>query len=414
MSDLQPVRGTHDILPDDQRRHRQVTETAWKIAGLYGYEEISTPIFEATDVFRRTLGETSDIVTKEMYVFEDKKGRSLTLRPEGTAGVARAFISGLRSKPLPLKLFYQGPMFRYERMQKGRQRQFHQFGVELLGIEGPLGDVEIISLAAHILDALGLTDKVTLQLNTLGDGESREAYRAKLVKYLEGFKGELSEESLTRLDRNPLRIFDSKDEGDRAVIAGAPKVTDHLNDTSKAFFEDVRAGLKTAGVAYEINPGLVRGLDYYCHTAFEFVTDTLGAQGTVLAGGRYDGLIETMGGPPTPGTGWAAGIERLAMMIGEPPPPPRPIAIVPVGAEAEAEALGLAQRLRHGGFPVDLGFSGNLKKRLDKANKTGAVAAVIIGDNEQAKGAATVRDMETGEQTDVPFSSLEEHLARYR
>ena len=414
MSDLQPVRGTHDILPDDQRRHRHVGETAWGIAGLYGYEEISTPIFEATDVFRRTLGETSDIVTKEMYVFDDKKGRSLSLRPEGTAGVARAFISRLRSKPLPLKFFYQGPMFRYERMQKGRQRQFHQFGVELLGIEGPLGDVEIISLAAHILDALGLTDKVTLHLNTLGDSESREAHRAKLVAYLEVHRDRLSEESLTRLDRNPLRIFDSKDEGDREVIKEAPLLSDHLNDASKTFFDDVQAGLKTAGVAFELNPRLVRGLDYYCHTAFEFTTETLGAQNAVLAGGRYDGLIETMGGPSTPGTGWAAGVERLALMIAEPPPPERSIAIVPVGAEAETEALGIAQRLRHAGFPVDLGFSGNLKKRLDKANKANAAAAVIIGDDELAKGAAAVRDMETGEQTEVPFSSLQEHLARYR
>ena len=414
MSDLQPVRGTHDILPDAQRRHRQVMETAFGIAGLYGYEEISTPIFEFTEVFQRTLGETSDIVTKEMYTFEDRGGASITLRPEVTAGVARAFISGGLAQNLPLKVFCRGPMFRYERPQKGRQRQFHQIDVELLGIEGPLGDVEIISLAAHILDALGLTDKVTLRLNTLGDGESRKTYRAKLVAYLEGFKGELSEESLTRLDRNPLRIFDSKDEGDRAVVAGAPKVTDHLNAASKAFFDDVQAGLKTAGVAFEIDPGLVRGLDYYGHTAFEFITDTLGAQNAVLAGGRYDGLIEAMGGPPTPGTGWAAGVERLARMIGEPPPPPRPIAIVPVGEEAEAEALGLAQRLRRNGFAADLGFSGSLKKRLAKANKANAAAAVIIGDDELAKGAATVRDMETGEQTEVPFSSLEEHLARYR
>ncbi|MCH7831955.1 MAG: histidine--tRNA ligase [Proteobacteria bacterium] len=414
MSDLQPPRGTHDILPDDQRRHRQVAETAWGIAGLYGYEEISTPIFEATDVFRRTLGETSDIVTKEMYVFDDKKGRSLTLRPEGTAGVARAYISGMRSKPLPLKFFYQGPMFRYERMQKGRQRQFHQFGVELLGVEGPLGDVEIISLAAHILDALGLTDKVTLHLNTLGDSESREAHRAKLVEYLDAHRDRLSEESLTRLDRNPLRIFDSKDEGDQEVIEEAPLLSDHLNDSSKAFFDHVQAGLKTAGVAFELNPRLVRGLDYYCHTAFEFTTETLGAQGAVLAGGRYDGLIEAMGGPPTPGTGWAAGVERLALMIAEPPGPARPVAVVPIGEAAEAEALSLVQRLRQAGFTADLGFSGNLKKRLKGANKANAVAAVIIGDDELVKDAATVRDMETGEQTEVKLSALEDHLARYR
>ena len=414
MSDLQPVRGTHDILPEDHRRHRQVTETARQIAARYGYEEISTPVFEFSEVFKRTLGETSDIVTKEMFSFEDRGGEQLTLRPEVTAGVARAFISGGLAQHLPLKFFCQGPMFRYERPQKGRQRQFHQIDVELLGVDGPLADIEIISLAAHILDALGVADKVTLELNTLGDTESRQSYRTKLVGYLEGFKDKLSEDSLARLDRNPLRILDSKDEGDRAVIAGAPLLTDHQNDASKAFFEDVQKGLKTAGIEYKINPTLVRGLDYYCHMAFEFTTETLGAQGAVLAGGRYDGLIEAMGGPPTPGTGWAAGVERLALMIAEPPGPARPVAVVPIGQAAEAEALSLVQRLRRAGFTADLGFSGNLKNRLKGANKANAVAAVIIGEDELAKGAATVRDMETGEQTEVKLSALEDHLARYR
>ncbi len=414
MADLQPVRGTHDLLPEDQRRHRQVTETAYRIAGLYGYEEISTPIFESTDVFTRTLGETSDVVTKEMYSFDDKGGDSVTLRPEYTAGVARAFISGGLAQNLPLKFFCRGPMFRYERPQKGRQRQFHQIDVELLGVAEPLGDIEIMTLGTHVLDALGVLDKVTLQLNTLGDSESRQAYRGMLVDYLEGFCDKLSKDSLDRLERNPLRILDSKDEGDRAIIVDAPKLTDHLNDASRDFFASVQAGLDAAGVAYEINPALVRGLDYYCHTAFEFVTDTLGAQGTVLAGGRYDGLIEAMGGPSTPGTGWAAGVERLALMIAEPPPPNRPIAIVPVGDEALAEAQAQAGRLRHAGFTVDLGFSGNLKKRLSRANKANAAAAVILGPDELAKGAATVRDMETGEQTEVKLSSLQDHLARYR
>ena len=414
MSDLQPPRGTHDILPEDQRRHRQVAETAHRIAGLYGYQEISTPVFEATDVFSRTLGETSDIVTKEMYTFEDRSGDKVTLRPEFTAGVARAFISGGWAQKLPLRLFCQGPLFRYERPQKGRFRQFHQINVELLGIAEALGDVEVITMGAHILDALGVLDKVTLELNTLGDSESRQAYRATLVEYLDGHKGELSKDSLDRLDRNPFRIFDSKDKDDRKIIADAPKLTDHLNDASRAFFDDVEKGLKTMGVAYKINSGLVRGLDYYCHTAFEFTTETLGAQGAVLAGGRYDGLIETMGGPSTPGTGWAAGIERLALMIAEPPQPARSIAMVPVGAEMEAEALIQAGRLRRAGFTVDLGYSGNLKKRLDKANKANAAAAVILGQDELAKNAATVRDMETGEQTEVPLSSLEDHLARYR
>jgi histidyl-tRNA synthetase len=414
MSDLQPPRGTHDILPEDQRRHRQVTETAREIAARYGFEEISTPIFEATEVFRRTLGETSDIVTKEMFNFEDQGGRSVTLRPEVTAGVARAFISGGLAQHLPLKFFCQGPMFRHERPQKGRYRQFHQIDVELLGVEGPLADIEVITMGAHILDALGVLDKVTLELNTLGDPESRQAYREVLVAFLQGRRDELSKDSLDRLDRNPLRILDSKNKGDQAVIADAPLLADHLNDASKAFFDDVQKGLKTAGVEYEINPKLVRGLDYYCHTAFEFTTETLGSQGTVLAGGRYDGLIETMGGPKTPGTGWAAGVERLAMMIAEPPAPARPVTVVPVSETAEAEALSLVQRLRQAGFVADLGFSGNLRKRLERANKANAAAAVIIGDDELAKGAATVKDMETGEQTEVKLSELENHLARYR
>ena len=410
MSDLKPPRGTHDILPEEHRRHRHVGETALAVANLYGFEEMSTPIFESIDVFRRTLGETSDVVTKEMYDFEDKKGRKLALRPEGTAGVARAFISHMRSKPLPLKLFYRGPMFRYERSQKGRQRQFHQFGAELLGVAEPLGDVEVIAMAAQILDALGIGDKVTLQLNTLGDVECREGYRTKLVEYLLDYRDDLSEDSLTRLEHNPLRILDSKDEGDRAAIKGAPRLTDHLNEASTAFFEDLQAGLEIAGVAYELNPGLVRGLDYYCHTAFEFVTDTLGAQGTVLAGGRYDGLIQLMGGPATPGIGWAAGVERLSLMIGEPAGQVRAIAVIPGGEDTRSQALSLAQQLRRGGFTIDLGYTGNLKKRLNRADKAGASAAVIL----KGQDTATVRDMETGEQTDVALAGLEDHLQQYR
>ena len=414
MSDLKPPRGTHDILPEAHRRHSHVMEVAHRVAGLYGYEEISTPIFEAAEVFLRTLGETSDVVTKEMYAFEDKKGRNLALRPEGTAGVARAYISHLRSEPLPLKLYYQGPMFRYERSQKGRQRQFHQCGVELLGVAEPLGDIETIALGAHVLEALGVLDKVTLQINTLGDSDTRQAYREILVAYLKGHETGLSKESQDRLARNPLRIFDSKDEGDQSIIVDAPKLTDHLNNSSTDFFATVQEGLDAAGVSYEINPSLVRGLDYYCHTAFEFVTETLGAQGAVLAGGRYDGLIETMGGPATPGTGWAAGIERLALMINDVPAPNSAIALIPLGPEAEAKALGIAKRLRSAGLAIELGYSGNLKKRLNRANKVKACAAVILGEEELAKGIATVRDMETGEQTEVDLSSLEDHLARFR
>ena len=414
MSSLKPVRGTHDILPEESLSHRLVEETCRDIASRYGFGEISTPIFESTDVFARTLGDTSDIVTKEMYTFEDRGGDSITLRPENTAGVARALISNGLAQQLPLKYFYRGPMFRYERPQKGRLRQFHQVGVELLGVPHPLADVEVITLGAHFLQALGVADKTVLELNTLGDGESRDAYRDKLVAYLKDRKGELSDDSLQRLERNPLRILDSKNQGDRAVVADAPLMSDSLNDASKTFFDELLEGLEACGVTYVLNPHLVRGLDYYCHAAFEFTTEALGAQGAVLAGGRYDGLIKQMGGPVTPGTGWAAGVERLAMLMGEGPQPRRPIAVIPVGDEAAKRALAVTQQLRQAGFAADLGFSGNMGKRMKRANKINACAALIIGEDELSRNVATLRDMDTGEQTEVPLGSLENHLARFK
>ncbi|MEZ7864528.1 MAG: histidine--tRNA ligase [Rhodospirillales bacterium] len=414
MASLQPIRGTHDILAEDHRLYRLVMETAYEIAARYGYQEHSTPIFEFTDVFARTLGDTSDIVTKEMYTFADRNGESLTLRPEYTAGICRMFISNGMTQQLPLKVFCRGPMFRYERPQKGRQRQFHQIDAEILGVADPLADIEVIALGAHILEALGLMDQVKLELNTLGDSESRAAYRKRLVEYFNDFRGKLSEESLIRLGKNPLRILDSKDKGDRVIVKGAPLMSETLNALSEDFFGQVKQGLESVGVAYHIEPHLVRGMDYYCHTAFEFTTDTLGAQGAVLAGGRYDGLIETMGGPRTPGIGWAAGVERLSMMVGDAPEAPRPIVVIPVGADQASKALIITQRLRKAGLNVNLGFSGNVKKRLNRANKVNAVAALLIGEDELAKGVATLRDMETGEQYEAPLSSLEEHLARYR
>ena len=414
MANLQPVRGTRDILPDEARRFRRVVETARAIAERYGYGEIATPIFEFTEVFARTLGDTSDIVTKEMYSFEDKGGDFITLRPEGTAGVARAFISGGLAQSLPLKFFYAGPMFRYERPQKGRQRQFHQIGVELLGVPAPQADVEVIALGAHILDGLGVLDRTVLELNTLGDPASRQAYRAALVDYFSGHRDRLSEDSRGRLERNPLRILDSKDEGDRRVVAEAPAFSDYLNAESRAFFAAVTEGLDDLGISYEVNQRLVRGLDYYTHTAFEFTTTALGAQGTVLAGGRYDGLIGAMGGPETPGIGWAAGIERLSMLIDEPPPAPRPVAILPVGAAAEREAQRLAWRLRRAGCVVDLGYSGNLKRRLARASRAAACAAVLLGEDELQRGVATIRDMDSGAQEEAPLEALAERLAAYR
>lgn len=414
MTSVKSVRGTRDILPEAMRAHRHVVETAREIAARYGYDEMSTPVFEATEVFRRSLGDTSDVVTKEMYTFETKAGEQITLRPEATAGIARAFISGGLSNQLPIKVFYSGPMFRYERPQKGRQRQFHQIDVELLGVAQPLGDIEIIAVGAHILEALGVLGRTVLELNTLGDPDSRRDYRGVLVEYFSAHKDRLSPDSLDRLDRNPLRILDSKDEGDRHVVAGAPLFGDYLNAFSRAYFDQVMAGLDSLGIAYQVNPRLVRGLDYYTHTAFEFTTSELGAQGAVLAGGRYDGLIETLGGPATPGIGWAAGVERLAMMLTAQPPAARPVAVVPVGAAAEMPALALTQQLRHEGFTVDVGFSGNVSRRMKRANRINAAAAVIIGEDELAHGVATVRDLDTGEQEQAALASLADRLARYR
>jgi histidyl-tRNA synthetase len=414
MSNLQPARGTHDILPDEMRAQRRVVDTSGEVAERYGYEFMATPIFEFSQVFKRTLGDTSDIVTKEMYTFTDKGGDEITLRPENTAGVARCFMSEGLAQSAPVRFFYAGPMFRYERPQKGRLRQFHQIGIENIGIPGAFADIEVIATGARILDELGVADKTVLELNTLGDSESREAYRTVLVEYLEQRIDGLSQESRERLGRNPLRILDSKDEGDRKVVAEAPIYTDYLNDASRVFFDEVREGLAALDISYEINPRLVRGLDYYCHTAFEFTTGHLGSQGAVMAGGRYDGLIGMMGGPATPGVGWAAGIDRLAMLCGEAPNGRRPIAVVPVGNEAKIAALKLSEELRRAGYRVDLGHSGNLSKRMKRANKINAAAALIIGEDELARGAATLRDLDSGEQEEAALASLVDSLARFR
>jgi histidyl-tRNA synthetase len=414
VSSLQPVRGTHDLLFEDVRRHRHIEAAAFEIAARYGYGEIATPIFEATDVFARTLGDTSDIVTKEMYTFETKGGESITLRPEGTAGVARAFIAGGLAQQTPLKFFYRGPMFRHERPQKGRQRQFQQIGVELLGVATPQADIEVIALAHHILKELRLTGATTLEINSLGDGESRAAYRDALVQFFTARKDQLSEESRERLTRNPLRILDSKDPADKAAGVGAPSFSDYLNTASRDFFKAVQDGLAALGIAFKVNPALVRGLDYYCHTAFEFTTDALGAQGTVLAGGRYDGLIQQMGGPPTPGIGWAAGVERLAMLLPEIPAAKRPVAVIPIGDAEVPVAQIITDSLRQAGIAADLGYGGNMGKRMKRADKIKAVAAVILGSDEVRDKVATVRNLDTGDQIKVPQADLVRHLSVYR
>jgi histidyl-tRNA synthetase len=411
MSPLRPVRGTRDIVGDDALRHRKVIETGREVAARYGYGEISTPIFEFTEVFARTLGETSDVVTKEMYSFEDRGGERITLRPEYTAGVARAFISGSLGQQLPIKLFCSGPMFRYERPQKGRLRQFHQIDVEVLGAPEPLADVEVIALGARILDELGIADKAALELNSLGDPESRQAYREDLVAYLSAYRDRLSEDSRMRLERNPLRILDSKDEGDREILRDAPRLDASLNDASRTFFERVREGLDAAGIAYVLNPALVRGLDYYTHTAFEFTTQELGAQGAVIAGGRYDGLIATMGGPDTPGIGWAAGVERLAMLLGEAPSLPRPMAVIPVGDAAAPAAFELAEELRRAGHVVEFELRAKLKQGLRHATRQNARLAIILGEDEIAAGRVILRDLDAGEQEELPRARLAARLA---
>jgi len=410
MPELQPARGTQDLLPETMRRHRRVSDTAREQARLYGFAEIATPVFEFTEVFARPIGEHTDIVAKEMYTFNDRGGEEITLRPENTAGVVRAVLSNGLTQSTPLKFFYSGPMFRYERPQKGRFRQFHQIGVELLGVAQPQADIEVIALGHRILQALGIGNRVTLDINTLGDPESRARYRGALVDYYTQHRAELSEDSQRRLDSNPLRILDSKDPGDIGINGSAPAFGLYLNEPSREFFARVKDGLGLLGIECRENPRLVRGLDYYTHTVFEFVTTDLGAQGTVLAGGRYDGLVEVMGGPAMPGVGWAAGIERLAMLIGEPPALARPIALVPLGESAERAALKLGEALRDAGLVVELTYSGNLQRRMRRADRIGARAAVLIGDNELAQNAATLRDLDSGAQELVPLGDLPARL----
>ena len=405
-NELQPPRGTHDLIGEDQRRHQHVIDTARRIASLYGFDEWSTPIFEDTRVFSRTLGETSDVVTKEMYSFQDRGGDPITLRPEATAGICRALVTNGLTQSLPQKVFCAGPMFRYERPQKGRYRQFHQIDVELIGSAEPLADAEVIACGWEILKALGVAGDTVLEVNTLGDAESRQDYRGALVGYFSKHQAALSADSQARLERNPLRILDSKDERDRAIVANAPTIAGFLTEPAAQFYARLQTYLDRFGVPFRQNPRIVRGLDYYGHTAFEFVTSKLGAQGTVMGGGRYDGLVEEMGGPPTPAVGWAAGIERLAMLLPDPPPAPAPVAVVPVGESVEAVAVDVLQALRHAGIRAEMAFRGNLRRRMERANRIGARAAVVIGDDDIAQGVAQVKDLATGEQQAVPLADL--------
>ncbi len=389
-----PVRGTQSLLGEEADRLHQVVETFDRVRRLYGFKRVEVPVIEPTAVFARTIGESTDVVSKEMYSFDDRSGDSVTLRPEFTAGICRAYLSEGWQRHAPLKLATHGPAFRYERPQKGRYRQFHQLDAEVIGAAEPLADVELLAFGAQLLDELGISG-VLLKLNTLGDAQSREAWRSQLVDYFEGHRAQLSEDSQDRLQKNPLRILDSKDPRDRPLVAGAPPMT--LSGEAAEFFEKVKEGLEAAGVAYAIDPHLVRGLDYYRHTTFEFVTDQLGAQGTVIAGGRYDGLIEQLGGPHTPAVGWAGGIERLAMMVGAPQAEPIDAAVVVEDDAALDMAWAVAGRLRRGGLSVEMIATGSPRKRFDRAVKKGAREIVVLG---FADGKVT-RRVKSGEEPRV-------------
>lgn len=400
------VRGTQDIFGEEQRRFAHVLATFERVRGLYCFQRVDIPVFEDTAVFARSIGETTDVVSKEMYSFPDRGGDMLTLRPEFTAGIARAYLSEGWQQYAPLKLATSGAVFRYERPQKGRYRQFHQIDAEILGAAEPAADVELLVMADQLLRDLGIAEGVTLQLNTLGDAATRETWRAALVAHFEAHRGDLSEDSLTRLAKNPMRILDSKDPRDRPIADTAPDIDAYLTPEARAFFDAVTAGLDAAGVAWTRNARLVRGLDYYRHTAFEFVTDRLGAQGTVLAGGRYDGLVESLGGPATPGVGWAAGVERLAMLVAE-PEGGETIAIVADGADAAGKSQALAAYLRRElpgaqrrvpqfaarPIAVQASFRTNRKKEFDRAQKAGASTILTVRDDGLAGADTMLVDM---------------------
>jgi histidyl-tRNA synthetase len=379
----QAIRGTQDIFGADAEAFAFVVETFERVRRLYRFRRVEMPVFEKTEVFARSLGETTDVVSKEMYSFDDRGGESLTLRPEFTAGIARAFLTNGWQQYAPLKVATHGPLFRYERPQKGRYRQFHQIDAEVIGAGEPQADVELLELADQLLKELGIHD-VTLHLNTLGDSESREAWRAALIAYFREVKGQLSEESQERLEKNPLRILDSKDPRDKPFLADAPKIDAFLSEEARAFFAAVTSGLDAAGVKWVRAESLVRGLDYYRHTAFEFIPDegsasaaALGSQSTVLGGGRYDGLMESLGGAPTPAVGWAAGIERLAMLVGAREEPRADVAIVAEDDASLLVAIAAQMGLRAKGLTCDAFLSGSPRKRFDKAVKSGARA--ILG-----------------------------------
>lgn len=416
---MQSIRGFADILPNRTPLWRQVERTVRDILDSYGYEEIRLPLVERTELFRRSIGEVTDIVEKEMYTFDDRGGESVTLRPEGTAGCVRACLEHGLLHNAQARLWYAGPMFRYERPQKGRFRQFHQIGVEAFGMGGPDVDAEMILLSARILRLLGLGD-VRLQLNSLGSADARAAYRDLLVDYFRAHFDALDADSQRRLESNPLRILDSKNRDMQGLIERAPRLVDHLDEESRLHFEQLQRLLDAAGVAYELNPRLVRGLDYYSRTVFEWVTDQLGAQGTVLAGGRYDALVEQLGGRPTPAIGFAMGLERIVTLLED---RGRTAAMAPdaymvlVGGQAVAAGVPLAERLRDALPALRLlvnGGGGSFKSQFRRADRSGARLALIIGESEAEAGTVSVKDLRgEGEQVTLAQAELSAYLQEF-
>ena len=396
MDKLRTVRGVNDLLPEVLAKHNKVIEDALKISNQYCYSQIETPIFEFSEIFTKPLGISSDIVTKENYIFRDRSDDELMLRPEGTSGVVRAFVNAGLIQDTPKRFSYFGPMFRYERPQKGRLRQFKQFGIECLGLSNPIADVEVISLGKDFLQKLGLLSSISLKINSLGDAESRINYRKTLIEYLNDYKTELSQDSLKRLSQNPLRILDSKNENDKKILTNAPNILDYLNQESRERFLKVTEGLDVLGIKYHIDKNLVRGLDYYCHTAFEFITNELGAQGTVLAGGRYDGLSKMLGGPDVPGVGWAAGIERLSLLITSQFTSNPDVVLIGVTEEFNFLLLPLMQQLINEAFRVEILYTGNISKKLKRANKIKAPFAIILGEEEVKMKVLKLKNLVTG------------------
>ena len=407
MAKLQPVRGTRDIWGGNAKRFSEIVKWFSRFAIRYGFEEIQTPIFEYSEIFTKGLGETTDVVSKEMYDFQDKKGESLTLRPEATAGIARAYIfQGMQQKGV-VKLFSHGPMFRYERPQKGRYRQFYQLDAEIIGPKEPHADVEIIAFAYQLLKKLKIEHKIILHLNSLGDTESRVKYRDALRDYLLDHSNKLSKYSEMRVHRNPLRILDSKDESDKALLTDAPKFSQYLNQYSQDFFAQVKEGLNNLGIHFHFDEHLVRGLDYYCHTAFEFKTRELGTQDAVLGGGRYDGLMQMMGGKPAPGTGWAAGIDRLAELINTPSYKPTRVEVIPVEEIYTNSAATVCYYLRERRqYITEMAYRGNERKRYEKANEKRANWVVLVDARFQQSKQVEIKNLRTGFQTSCNLNQI--------